>query len=105
MGESSRSAGRRGRTAAVAAGLIAAVGVVSTAGTAHADTVLKLNSPLTGTTFIKATNSSMSLGPGTLETAVDENGGLTAAVNLPPANGSFKEFGVIPVTVTAVFTE
>lgn len=96
---------RWGRTTAAATASLAALGVLSTTGTAHADVVLKLNYPLTGTTTIKSTNSSMSLGPGTLATAVDDTGGLTATVDLPPATGSFKEFGVIPVSVTTEFVE
>lgn len=96
---------RWGRTTAAATASLAALGVLSTAGTAHADVVLKLNYPLTGTTYIKSTSSSMSLGPGTLATAVDDTGGLTATVTLPPATGSFKEFGVIPVSVTTEFIE
>jgi hypothetical protein len=95
---------RRGVVATVAASM-AVLGAVSTAGPANADVILTLNYPLTGTTFIKSTNSSMSLGPGTLSTGVDEVGGLTATVTLPPATGSFKEFGVIPVSVTTEFVE
>lgn len=96
---------RWGRTTAAATASLAALGVLSTTGTAHADIVLKLNYPLTGTTHIESTDSSMSLGPGTLATAIDDTGGLTATVDLPPATGSFKEFGVIPVSVTTRFVE
>jgi hypothetical protein len=104
-GKSPAPARRWGRTTVAVTGLLAALGVMSTAGTAHADIVLKLNYPLTGTTYIKSTDSSMSLGPGTLATAVDDTGGLTATVTLPPATGTFKEFGVIPVSVTTEFVE
>ncbi len=104
MGES--SARRLSRTtAATLATAVATIGLVSTPGTAHATTVIQLNYPMTGTTFIKSTSSTMALGPGALETAVDENGGLTAAVKLPEATGTFKEFGVIPVEVKTKFIE
>lgn len=105
MGGSSAWATRRGRAAGAAAGLAAAIGVTAVAGTAHADVVLQVNYPLTGTTFIKSTNSSMSLGPGTLAASLDEKFAITATTTLPPATGSFKEFGVIPVSVTTEFIE
>ncbi len=103
MGGSSVFSWRRGRVAAAV--LAAAAGVVPAAGTAHADVVLQVNYPLTGTTYIKSTNSSMSLGPGTLAATLDENANITATATLPPATGSFKEFGVIPVSVTTEFIE
>lgn len=103
MGGSSGPATRRARV--VAATLAAAAGVVPAAGTAHADVVLQVNYPLTGTTFIKSTGSSMSLGPGTLAASLDEDFAITAKTTLPPATGSFKEFGVIPVSVTTEFIE
>jgi hypothetical protein len=105
MGEPFASVRRRGRAASVAAGFVAALGVMFTTGTAHADVILRVNYPLTGTTFIKATNSSMSLGPGTMAAALDDSFNLTGTTTLPPATGSFKEFGVIPVSVTTEFIE
>jgi hypothetical protein len=105
LGKSSVPVKRRGKVIALAAGLLSTLGVVSTPGTAHADVVLRLNYPVTGTTYIKSTDSSMSLGPGTLAATLDENANMTGHVSLPPAAGSFKEFGVIPVTVTTEFIE
>jgi hypothetical protein len=68
---------------------------------APADQVFNLTYPVTGSTFIKKINSSISLGPGTLATAADlTNSTLTATLTLPPATGSFKELGFITVTAT-----
>jgi hypothetical protein len=37
---------------------------------------------------------------------VDLNtGAVTASLNLPPVTGSFKQFGLIPVTATAAFLQ
>jgi hypothetical protein len=93
------------RIIGLTAGLAAAIGVTATPGTAHAATVLSLTYPVSGTTFVKSTDSSMSLGPGTLAADLDENGNMTGHVSLPPAAGAFKELGVVPVTVTAEFIE
>ncbi len=103
MGE--KSARRFSRTAVSASCLVATLGVVSTAGTAHADVVLRVNYPMSGTTFIKSTNSTMALGPGSLEAALDETGAMTGAAKLPPATGEFKLAGVIPVEVKTEFIE
>src|SRR3984893_1613302 len=66
-----------------------------------ADQVFKLTFPVTGSTFIKKVNSSISLGPGTLASTADlTTSTLTATLTLPPATGSFKELGFIPVTAT-----
>jgi hypothetical protein len=68
---------------------------------APSDTTITLSYPVTGSTFIKKINSSISLGPGTLTTTADLNTStLTASVSLPPATGSFKELGFITVTAT-----
>ncbi|MCX4821152.1 hypothetical protein OG883_14760 [Streptomyces sp. NBC_01142] len=86
--------------------LAAGLGLVSaTAGTAHAVPV-RLDYPLTGTTFLEGTGSSLTLGPGVLEAQTDlKVGTLTANTKLPPAPGSFKMIGAIPVSVTTEFIE
>jgi hypothetical protein len=68
---------------------------------APADQVFNLTYPVTGSTFIKKINSSISLGPGTLASSADlTTSRLTATLSLPPATGSFKELGFLTVTAT-----
>jgi hypothetical protein len=92
------------RTAAVtaSAGLLAVAGVLASAGTASAGTTLTAKYRVTGSTTLKAPNATLPLGPGKLISTVDlTTGALTANLTLPNATGSFKEFGLIPVTATA----
>src|SRR5215469_5959696 len=96
----------RGATVTALTGLLAAVTIAATPAAASADTVLKVRYPVNGSTFLKAANASITLGPGKLITSVDLNtGAVTASLNLPPATGSFKELGLIPVTATAAFIQ
>ncbi len=68
---------------------------------AAADTTVTVSYPVTGSTFIKAINSTVPLGPGTLTTTADlTTSTLTGTLVLPPSTGSFKELGLIPVTAT-----
>jgi hypothetical protein len=68
---------------------------------APADTTVSVSYPVTGSTFIKAINSTIGLGPGTLATTADlTTSTLTGTLTLPPATGSFKELGLVPVTAT-----
>jgi len=62
---------------------------------------------VSGSTFIKALNSTVSLGPGTLTSTVDLNTSAvtSSTLSLPPATGSFKELGFIPVTATTAFVQ
>jgi hypothetical protein len=90
------------------AGALALSGVIAGAGAASAstatDTKVKARYPVTGSTFIKAPNFTLPLGPGTLSSTVNIiTGKLTANLSLPPATGSFKQFGLIPVTATTQF--
>ncbi len=105
--ESRRASGSR-RKAAIRAGIAAAAGlglIGGTAGSAHAAPV-RLDYPLSGSTFIEGTASSLALGPGVLEANADIRGGtLTANTKLPAAHGSFTMLGLIPVTVTTEFIE
>jgi hypothetical protein len=93
--------------AATAAATVAAAGIGVPAApalasrSAPADQVINLTFPVTGSTFIKKINSTISLGPGTLASSADlTNSTLTATLTLPPATGSFKELGFITVTAT-----
>jgi hypothetical protein len=95
------------RTAAAAAtvGLAAAFAVATTAAPASAaGATLHATYKVTGSTFLKAPNATLPLGPGKLAANVDLNtGAVKAALTLPDATLSFKQFGLIPVTATAHF--
>ena len=98
------------RIAAIAAaGLLAGTGLALGAGSATAaqpDASLYASYPVNGTTTIASTNSSMALGPGTLAAVLDVGtGAITGNLTLPPATGSFTEFGIVPVTATAAFIQ
>jgi hypothetical protein len=85
--------------AAAGIGLTATPALASSA--APADTTITVTYPVTGSTFIKAIDATLPLGPGTLTSTADLNtSGLTATLSLPAATGSFKELGFIPVTAT-----
>jgi hypothetical protein len=59
---------------------------------------------VTGSTYIKAPNFTLNLGPGRLVSRVNlKTGKLTARLSMPDATGSFKQLGVIPVTATTQF--
>jgi hypothetical protein len=94
------------RTAAAAAtaGLAAAFIVAATTVPASADTIIHVRYKVTGSTFLKAPNATLPLGPGKLAASLDENtGAIKAALTLPDATLSFKQFGLIPVTATTHF--
>lgn len=87
-----------------AAGVLAISGIVASAGTASADTTITVKYPVTGSTYIKAPNFTLGLGPGSLISTVDlTTGGLTANLKLPEATGSFNDLGLVPVTATTKF--
>jgi len=96
----------RGMAATAIAGLLALATIAATPAAASAATVLKVRYPVNGSTFLKAANATVPLGPGALRSRVNlSNGNVTASLNLPPATGSFKEFGLIPVTATVAFIQ
>ena len=96
----------RGVAATAIAGLLALATIAATPAAASAATVIKVRYPVNGSTFLKAANATVTLGPGTLRSRVNlSNGNVVASLNLPPATGSFKEFGLIPVTATASFIQ
>jgi len=100
-----RARAARGATVAALAGLVTAF-TLAAAPAASADTVVTVRYPVHGSTLIKAANATVNLGPGTLRSKVDLNtGAVTARLNLPPATGSFKELGLIPVTATVAFLQ
>jgi hypothetical protein len=99
------------RTAVTAtAGQLALSGVIASAGAASAttatDTKIKATYPVTGSTFSKAPDFTLALGPGTLSSTVNViTGKLIANLTLPDATGTFKQFGIIPVTATTRFID
>src|ERR1700722_13692413 len=87
-----------------AAGAAAVLTLAASTGVASADTHVKATYKVTGSTFLKAPNFTMKLGPGQLASNFDANTGkVTASLTLPNATGSFKQDGVIPVTATTKF--
>jgi len=95
-----------GASVTALAGVVAAFMIAAAPAASAADTVVKVRYPIHGSTFLKAPNSSVHLGPGALRTKVDlTTGAVTASLSLPPATGSFKEFGLIPVTATVAFIQ
>lgn len=96
----------RGMAVTAIAGLLALATIAATPAAASASTALKVRYPVKGSTFLKAANATVTLGPGTLRSRVNlSTGAVTASLNLPPATGSFKEFGLIPVTATVAFLQ
>ncbi|MFI0355687.1 hypothetical protein [Actinomadura sp. 9N407] len=94
------------RIATLAATGLTAAAVAAIPSAAHAEPVVNVNYPANGTTTIKATGSAMALGPGTLKSSLDlGTGDLTANLEMPPAHGEFKQWGLIPVSVTTTLIE
>ncbi len=70
-------------------------------GAASATTLVHAKYKVSGSTYLKSPNFTLALGPGTLSAKLNAaTGKLTATLSLPNATGSFKQFGVIPVTAT-----
>ena len=104
MSKAMRSTWARRTAALGAAGMVAASALVATAGQATAATFIKAKYKVTGSTFLAGPNASVRLGPGTLSAKVNVGtGNLKATLSLPPATGSFKQGGVVPVTATTKF--
>jgi hypothetical protein len=74
---------------------------------ATADSTITATYAVSGSTHIKAVNSTLALGPGKLTSSVDlTKSTITAAtLTLPSASASFKEFGFIPVTATTALVQ
>jgi hypothetical protein len=94
----------RRAVAGSAAALLAASGLLASAGPASADTTVTLRYPVTGTTHLAAPNADVPLGPGKLTATADlTTYTVTAKLSLPNATGSFKELNAVPVTATTQF--
>jgi hypothetical protein len=94
---------------ALAVSVIQVAGPASAARSARsvpADSFIKATYPVSGSTFVSKINSTISLGPGTLVSTLDTTtSALTGTLTLPPATGSFKALGFIPVTATTEFVQ
>ena len=101
----SRSRRIRTTVAAAVAGLATALTVAATAAPASATaSSIHAKYKVTGSTFLKAPNATLPLGPGKLAANLDPSTGkLTATLTMPDATLSFKQFGLIPVTATTHF--
>jgi hypothetical protein len=94
-------AGIAAATPALASDSAPAAPAARAARAAPSDTTVSVSYPVTGSTFIKAINGAIDLGPGTLATTADlTTSTLTGTLTLPPATGSFRELGLVPVTAT-----
>lgn len=95
----------RAKLAGAAVTTLAAGAVLgATAGPASASATVRAKYRVTGSTFIKAPNFTLDLGPGRLVSRVNlKTGKLTARLSMPDATGSFQQFGIIPVTATTQF--
>jgi hypothetical protein len=101
-----RSRGVRAVTVPAAAGLLAAAAIIATQAAASAGSTLTVAYPVHGSTYLKAPDTTVSLGPGTLQATLNlSNATLTASLTLPPATASFQEFGLIPVSATIEFIQ
>jgi hypothetical protein len=90
--------------ATAVAGVLALAAVTASAGPASAGTVVHATYKVKGSTFIKAANFTLALGPGKLASTLHASTGkLTATLTLPNATGSFKQDGLVPVTATTQF--
>ena len=88
--------------AVVTVGAVAGGGALALyPGVASAGTLVHAKYKVSGSTYLKSPNFTLKLGPGTLSSTLNPaNGKVTANLSLPNATGSFKQFGVIPVTAT-----
>ena len=101
-----RTRAARGAAVTALAGLVAAFTIAAAPAASAAGTAIKVRYPVHGSTFLKAANATVNLGPGTLRSRVNlSTGAVTASLNLPPATGSFKELGLVPVTATVAFIQ
>jgi hypothetical protein len=93
----------RNRIAVLAVTVLAVLsGSVLVAAPASAATI-GLTYPVSGTSSIKKTGSTLELGPGTLSATVVTNstgGEVTGTLSLPPSKSSFTIIGIVPVSAT-----
>jgi hypothetical protein len=87
-------------------GLLAVAGGIAGTSDAAAGTKITAQYRVTGSTYLKAVNTTMALGPGKLAAKVNlRTAKLSASLSLPDATASFQEIGLIPVTATTQFVQ
>ncbi|RNL64841.1 hypothetical protein EFK50_02295 [Nocardioides marmoriginsengisoli] len=95
------SARRRRRLGAVAAAAALALTPVAAA---NAATIISLDHDVSGSTYIKSTNSTVRLGPGTLHTDLDiDTGDFTGSLTLPGTRTRFAALGLVPLEANIDF--
>jgi hypothetical protein len=78
--------------------------VAVTAAPASATASIHAKYKVTGSTFLKAPNATLPLGPGKLAANVNVGTGkIQATLTMPDATLTFKQFGLIPITATTRF--
>jgi hypothetical protein len=104
MIQSWRAARARYAATIGAAILLSGGALIASSGAATAATHVHAKYKVTGSTFLKAPNFTLTFDPGTLAADLNPaNGSIKATLTLPDASGSFLQFGVIPVTATTRF--
>src|SRR5579875_3788884 len=91
--------------ATVGVAALVATAVMPAAANAASQNYLKVNYTVTGTSTVKKTNSSLSLGPATLKTRLYPDATFTGSLPLPPTTSSFKALGLVPITATVSFVQ
>lgn len=100
MTASTRTTARRWGTGLAASA--AALTMALTATPASAETI-DVDFDVNGSTTIESTGSDITLGPAVINTFVEEDGSLTANLDLPGTRTEFKAFGFVPVTADVSF--
>jgi hypothetical protein len=93
--------------ALAAGGMSLAAACPAMAATARpADSYITVTNTVTGTTYLKGLDQTVSIGSGTLTSTIDlTTDGVSSTMSLPPTTASFKEFGFIPVSATTEFVQ
>lgn len=88
---------------AVGAGLALLATTATPAWAATKSKSLHVTYQAKGTSTVAKTGSTVALGPATLSLALKSDGTFTASLPLPPAQTSFKVYGLLPATATVTF--
>lgn len=95
---------RRTLTALAITVAAAAAGIAVGVSPASASTTINAAYPVSGSTYINGTHSTVDLGPGTVNANITLPAEtISGSVSLPPATGSFNVIGFVPVTATVNF--
>lgn len=91
--------------ATIGVAALVATAVMPATANAAGKNYLKINYTVTGTSTVKKTNSSLSLGPATLRSKLYPNATFSGSLPLPPTTSSFKALGLLPITATVSFIQ